>query len=330
MNSKNKYIGWLLAVCSFMVSSCNGDYTDEQYEQYVSFKAPATTVTQIRVKYRKGEPSLYQLPLIVSGSTVNNNDLDVHVGIDNDTLAIFNYEHYFEREDLYYKQLTEDFYSVPSYDVHIPAGDNLALMDIYFNFDGLDLSENWVLPLIVKDDPSFNYKAHPRKNFNNALLWVTPFNDFSGTYGTTNLSVFPEDSSMPLVVSNREAYVVDEKTIFFYAGAIKERRPDRRFFKIYATFTPLTEDTGIVDLRADNPDINFQVLGQASYKISEMMDATRPALMRRTVTIENLNYTFVDPWETHGYTAKYKVTGTMTMQRNINTLIPDEEYAIEW
>ena len=54
------------------------------------------------------------------------------------------------------------------------------------------------------------------------------------------------------------------------------------------------------------------------------------ALMRRTVTIRELNYTFVDPWETQGYTAHYRVEGSMTMQRNINTLIDDEEFAIEW
>ena len=55
-------------------------------------------------------------------------------------------------------------------------------------------------------------------------LWITPFNDFSGNYGTTALNVFPEDTNKPLVVDTREAYVVDENTIFFYAGAIKEKR----------------------------------------------------------------------------------------------------------
>lgn len=81
------------------------------------------------------------------------------------------------------------------------------------------------MPLIIKDDPSYNYTSHPRKNFNNALLWITPFNDFSGNYGTTALNVFPEDTNKPLVVDTREAYVVDENTIFFYAGAIKKKEP---------------------------------------------------------------------------------------------------------
>ena len=87
---------------------------------------------------------------------------------------------------------------------------------------------------------------------------------------------------------------------------------------------------GTVELRAENPNIEFESKKQATYEISEMMDASRPALMRRTVTIRELNYTFVDPWETQGYTAHYRVEGSMTMQRNINTLLDDEEFAIEW
>lgn len=101
---KKKNISLLLVTLLVMLSSCSEFYSDEQYEHYVSFKAPTSTVSRIRLKYRKGQPSPYRLPLIVAGSTMNNKDIDVHVGIDNDTLDIYNYEHYYEREDLYYKQ----------------------------------------------------------------------------------------------------------------------------------------------------------------------------------------------------------------------------------
>ena len=130
---KKKNISLLLVTLLVMLSSCSEFYSDEQYEHYVSFKAPTSTVSRIRLKYRKGQPSPYRLPLIVAGSTMNNKDIDVHVGIDNDTLDIYNYEHYYEREDLYYKQLPENFYSIPNYDIHIPAGECQALMDINFN-----------------------------------------------------------------------------------------------------------------------------------------------------------------------------------------------------
>ena len=78
---KKKNISLLLVTLLVMLSSCSEFYSDEQYEHYVSFKAPTSTVSRIRLKYRKGQPSPYRLPLIVAGSTMNNKDIDVHVGI---------------------------------------------------------------------------------------------------------------------------------------------------------------------------------------------------------------------------------------------------------
>ena len=63
------------------------------------------------------------------------------------------------------------------------------------------------------------------------------------------------------------------------------------------------------------------------------MDATRPYLERRYVQIM-FEYDFQD--FTYGGSAtevipiKYRVEGSMTLQRNINTQIPDEDQQIEW
>lgn len=311
--------------------SCNNDWEGEQYFQYASIKAPMSdgNVTRIRLKYRKDSISTYKLPIIISGSTINQNDLDIHIGLDPDTLATYNKEHYSDRTDLYYQQIQPEHYTIPDSVVHISAGECSGLMDINFNFKNLDLSNNWVLPLIVKDDPSYGYQSHPRKNYNNALLWITPFNNYSGTYGTTALSIYTENSDVPVVVNTREAYVVDEKTIFFYAGAVKENRKDRKKLKIFATFKAQTDSTGVVQLTAENPELKLSVSEEPTYEIVKMMDTTRPNLLRRTVIIR-LKYTFEDPYEVPGYIMKYHVSGSMSMQRNINTSIPDEEFAIEW
>ncbi|WP_106831067.1 DUF4973 domain-containing protein [Parabacteroides pacaensis] len=323
----------LIAIAALLTwNSCNNEWEDEQYEQLVSLKAPTndnTPVTQIRLKYKGDTVTHYNLPVIVSGTTVNSKDLDVHIGIDLDTLNIYNKEHFYERKDLYFRQLTSSFYEIPDSVVRIPAGKSTALLDIQFKFKGLDLSDKWVLPLIVKDSPSYNYQSHPRKDYNNALLWITPFNDYSGDYGTTNLSIYTDKSNKPIVVSNRTAYVVDENSVFFYAGATKETREDRRFFKITAAFQAQTDSTGTVSLQTENPDLHLNVIGQPTYYITKMMDNARPTLLRRTVTI-NLEYEFEDPLETPGYIIKYRAKGTMSLQRNINTVIPDEEFAIEW
>ena len=64
----------LLAVLMVLFcTACNEEWTDEQYERYVSFKAPmnyAKGVTDIYVKYKSNGMVTYQLPLIMSGSTM--------------------------------------------------------------------------------------------------------------------------------------------------------------------------------------------------------------------------------------------------------------------
>ena len=86
------------------LTSCNDEWEDEQYEQYISFRAPLNDqgVTPIYVPYTRknaeGTPlygqgeSSYQLPIIVSGSTSNNRSLDVHVAHDPDTLPLVHAE----------------------------------------------------------------------------------------------------------------------------------------------------------------------------------------------------------------------------------------------
>ena len=323
-------IGIILVILVICIA-CNNEWEDEQYIQYACLKAPAGgAVTQIRVKYKGDESTLYKLPVTMSGTTPNIKDRDIHIKLDPDTLEIYNKEHFYSRTDLYYHMLDETFYDIPNSSVHIPAGKQSGLLDVNFKLKDLDLVDQWVLPLVIEDDPSYNYKSHPRKDYNNALLWVTPFNDFSGTYGTTNLSVYTEKSKQPIIVDSRITHVVDENSIFFYAGVTKEEREDRKYFKIIATFNAESDSTGTVSLEAAYPEvINLQVIGQPTYEIVKMMDTARPTLLRKTVTV-TLKYTYEDALELPNYTTRYTVNGTMSMQPNINTLIEDEEYAIEW
>lgn len=342
MKMKHKAIYMLVAV-SLMFGACNDAWEEEQYEQYVSFKAPASdqTVTRVRVKYHE-EGTLYQLPLLVSGTTVNGQNLDVHVGVDNDTLQIYNMEHFGEENEyLWFRQLSDARYLFNPV-TRIPAGESSALIDIQLDFSGLDLSDNWVLPLIVEDDLSYGYQSNLRLGYNNALLWFTPFNDYSGTYQATSLNVTANNNSNRLPIETRSAYVVDENSVFFYAGAIDESREDRKLFKIKATFhedeTFIPESgseiqrQGTVELAAMNnvANLNFTVTGTPTYVVRERMDSETPTTMIRTVVISGLSYAFNDPKKIAGQNIPYEVSGTMSLERRINTTIPDEEFAIEW
>ena len=116
-----------LVCCGFTatLTSCNDEWKDEQYEKYISFKAPLNDngVTAVYVPYSRhnddgsltyGQAGIshYDLPIIVAGSTRNEKNLTIHVG-HSDTLNILNYERFgsptyrADIVDLYYKDMQQ-------------------------------------------------------------------------------------------------------------------------------------------------------------------------------------------------------------------------------
>ncbi|RXG25901.1 DUF4973 domain-containing protein [Leeuwenhoekiella marinoflava] len=327
---KNKPLILILCLVQLILcTSCNDEWTEEQFENYVSFKAPLTSggVTDIYIRYKESEKTTFQQPLIVSGSKTNNEDITVEVAVDADTLEVLNYERFQNREDFYYRQLDSKYYTIP-FQVEIKAGENTSLMGIDFSLNGIDMVDKWVLPLTIKDDPSYDYVANPRKNYRKALLRINPFNDYSGTYSGTALKTVMEgyENETPVVKSEIRSYVVDENTVFFYAGNIDEDRQDRRNYKVYANF----DETGGVIFYAENPEMNFQINKDASYTITERMDEIRPYLLHRYLTINNIDYQFTDYTLVDNVAINYKVSGSLILERQLNTQIPDEDQQIEW
>ena len=318
------YNCWFALCLLLLITSCNDEWKDEQYRQYISFKAPIKDkdngVTPIYVRYNPDGKVRYQLPVIVSGSTTNEQDIDVHVALYEDTLEILNRERFSGRTDLWYTLLEEDKYEFPEI-VHIPAGTCVEQLNIDFDLRGINMTDKWVLPLTIVDDASYNYQGHPRKNYAKALLRVIPFNDYSGSYSTSTMEVYIRNANgstdnKPMVTNNRTAYVVDNNTIFFYAGLMSEdlSRDERELYKIYIRF---------------NEDQSLSMwAGTPAYSITETMDATRPYLKHRYVSF-TIEYDFKDV-TSRNQEVLYKVKGTMLLERNLNTQIPDEDQQIEW
>lgn len=322
------YIATIAIIIHGIFSSCNEEWEDEQFVHYVSFKAPLDLKvgsTDIYVRYNPSGKVTYRLPVLVSGTTKNNNELFVSVGVDMDTLASVNKDHFNIREDLYYKVLSPDQYSFVD-QVIIPQGEDIALMDIDFTLGDVDLKDKWVLPLTIKDDPHNIYVVNPRKNYKKAILRVLPFNDFSGVYSTSSMNVyFQGTDSDPMTSNTRSSYVVDENTIFFYAGVQDEDLQERGVYKILVHFN----DDGTLQLEAQDPKINLRSNGTSTFEVSERIDDTLPYLLHRYVTLQ-LEYEFEDYTSVKGQVIAYSVRGSMTMERKINTQIPDEDQAIEW
>lgn len=317
------------------LGACNDEWKEELYTQMVSFKARLGSegVSEVYLRYNRNGEVIYNLPVIVSGSQSNHQDLNVKIEVDSDTLTVFNKEKFQQRTDLYFKQLGDQFYQLPSPTLFIPKGSHTGNYPIKFKFDNLDLVERYVLPLTIKDDPS--YISNYRKGWRKALLYIRPFNDFSGNYSSTSMNVYLDgQTSNQLVASTRTAHVVDERSVFFYAGVFEERSEFRGEYKIVMDFSePVTQPdgskTGTLNVYAPSSAINFELTAPPTYQIREVPDPTRKYLVNRYCTV-NLKYKYDDVSTVPGKKTRYRADGSMTMNRLINTLVPDEDQAIEW
>ena len=343
---KKVYILLSMLAAIVLYSSCNDEWKDEQFEHSVSFKAPLSDlgVSPIYIPYYTNQAVAYQLPLVVSGSTTNSKNITVHVEVDSDTLKTLNAARFQNRLDHHYHELTSQYFSMPP-TVDIKAGEDIGLMQIDFTLQGIDLVNKWLLPLTIEENES--YVTNQRKHYKKALLRVIPFNEYSETYSGTALEIyargFSGNDTMPAIAKQTiQTYVVNESSIFFYAGNIDENRADRRLYKVNAEFnrqgsTTSSEENvvefGEVVLSVEEGSENkmkFVENARATYTITESMNDVRPYLKHRFITISGIDYGFVDHTNVDGVEFEFQVTGSLIQERKINTQIPDKDQAIEW
>jgi hypothetical protein len=168
-----------------------------------------------------------------------------------------------------------------------------------------------------------------------------PFNDYSGIYNAASMYVyFGDNTTKYMTASTREARVVDENTVFFYAGITEELAENRGDFKVKCEFLEPDEVTeveatglylrkGRLVLTAENPALEFEVIGEPTYEIKEELDIDRPHIIKRFFTL-TMEYRYKDPVSSENMVFPYRCKGTMLMQRNVSTLVPDEDQAIFW
>ena len=77
------------------------------------------------------------------------------------------------------------------------------------------------------------------------------------------------------------------------------------------------------------PGINIRPLGECKYEKRIILHETIKYMERHLTTLE-LSYKYTDVTSNPDYPITYEVKGSMTMERQINPLIPDEDQAIEW
>lgn len=315
----------VIALLGVTFYACEDEWKSEQYQKYVSFVRSGYTETYLNTNTQDGVIH-YKIPIEISGSTMSDKNVTVEVDLDTDTLVGHNRTMYYTRDDLFFRQLSDQYYSFPNgTSVTIPAGENIGYLDIDFRINNLDLVEKYILPLKISS--TSEYVPSPKKHYKKTLMRIIPFNFFSGTYSAGAGTITAEGDATPTSMATREMRFVNDSTVFFYAGLCEEDARDRATYKVRAKFN--ADNT--LTFTADSAKIEFTPEpDKCNWNIKEEMDALQPYLMIRTVTME-LQYSYKDV-SNPNYTVKYTLKGSYTLERRRNTQIPEEDQQeiFEW
>lgn len=304
-------------------AACNKEWTKELYVKEVSFVKSG--VVKVYAKYKsQGGVVTVKVPVMLSGSTGNPEDIEVTIAIDRDTLGDLNFDRFRLRKDLYFHELPEANYSFRSMTTVIPKGELQGYFELDLKLEGLDLINKYMLP--VKIISSSKDNVAQRRWFSKSLMQIIPFNDYSNRYSNAGLiwnRDLPQNNQTALTIPYRTAWVVDERTMFFFAGNIDEEAYDRATYKIVAQFNP----DSTVTLTAPDATINFtQKAG--TYTITNKMDEVQPYLEKTYITM-NLEYWYSDITNL-AFPINYRFVGPLTLERIRNTQMPDEDQQVEF
>jgi hypothetical protein len=298
--------------------SCTKEWTRELYVKEVSFVKSGVVRLNAMYKSQGGTVTL-KVPVVLSGSTGNNQDIEVSIGLDRDTLNSLNFDRFRLRQDLYFQELPAAFSSMTS---SIPAGSIQGYFDLNLKMEGLDLINKYILPVKIVSTSRNN--VSPRRWFSKSLMQIIPFNDYSGRYSNAGLiwnRDVPQNNQVALTTPYRNAWVVDERTIFFFAGNIDEEAYDRAKYKIIAA---LNSDS-TVTLSAPDAAINFSQQ-RGTWSISKRKDEVQPYLQKTYITM-NLEYWYSDITNP-AFPINYRFTGPLTLEKVRNTQIPEEDQQV--
>jgi len=318
-----KKIFVFIAIILVTASTCKREWLGEQYVKEVSFARSGVVKVYAKYKSQGGVVTL-KIPVVLSGTTGNNEDIQVTIDIDKDTLDDLNFDRFRLRSDLYFHELPEKHYQFKSMTTTIPAGSLQGYFEVDLMLEDLDMINKYILPLKIVSTSKNNVAS--RRWYSKSLMHIITFNDFSNRYSNAGRiwnRDLPQDDKNAFSMPHRTAWVVDENKVFFFAGHIDEEAYDRAKYKIIAQFNA----DSTVTLSAPDPAINFSQQ-QGTYTIMKTKDEVQPYLERTYVTM-NLEYWF-DDITNPDFPIHYRFAGPMTMERVRNTQIPDEDQQVEY
>lgn len=241
MNKLHVYTAAFLMACA--VISCDSNIPDEQFVKKVSLTKNG--MQKYNIDFTDEGTLNLDIPVLVSGTSKNDQDIEVTVALDPDTLADYNFERYRNNEALYYQLPSENMYFFPKgATATIPAGMDYNTIPLTIDLRNFDLYNNYILPLQITNVSTYGIA---QSNYSKLLINLNINNFISGSY-TVSGSVW--EASMPdqkLAISANSLFTLGANKCYLYMGDIAEENNNRTLY----TMT-IEVDKTVYEDRVDN------------------------------------------------------------------------------
>lgn len=280
-----------LTVFVLFLQSCIGDLPEEQFEKYVLLTKNGWVEQD--VEFTSSNEVTISIPISISGTSVNKENVQVTLAYDTLLLNRYNLEKYKLQTELYYSCIPVE--AIELEDVMlIPAGSDQVVASLTIDFNKVaDLYKDYVLPISIKEVSKYSLQKIESVNIlkhSEALYHINRINSFSGDYSgdavvfKTNRLLKNIGEGVP--VPTKTFYALSENECYFYAGRIDRNQINRHKFIVNVKL----DESGLLVLSSPNPDLQIVQENCVLQTLMKPVPAdARYQMVNKTITF---SYTF--------------------------------------
>lgn len=300
----------MIFVCLF--SGCNDRLPEEQFQKLVLLTKNGWIEQSIDISDSTG---VIKLPIAgsISGTSTNQENIELLLGYDTDTLNGYNFLKFRNQTELYYNVVPNEALSFDSNNINIVEGNDMGITNLFVDLDKItDKYIDYVIPIQIKSTSGY-LLSNPK--YSKALYHIQLKNKYSGNY-TGEITVFKtkgsaevNDDTQKITVGNKALYAITDTTCYFYAGQVDRNKVDRTKFIVNVTF----HKDGTVTLDCPNTALNF-IAESASISVSKVDNLNDKRYQNVTLTLIT-QYKFNDLAPTNP--VRLRAQGTVSLTQTV-------------
>ncbi len=242
----------MILALPFICFSCQDDLDEEQFEKFILLVKNG--YNEYNIEFTESGKVTLPLSVGINGTSTNDKDIKVRIGLAPDTLRGYNKDKFKEETSLYNIMFPKENFTLMPTDSTITIQKGNEHATFYIELTDLNNLSNkyaeYILPISIKETSNYGIA---KDDHSKILMKIIFSNSFSGVY-TGNGKVSEKDGG-DTDIGTKTLYAVNFNECFTYAGNIDPRNPDRDKYIVHIKI----DENDNVTMSAPNPDIELNL-----------------------------------------------------------------------